>query len=135
MIWFHGGWSVSGDANGLFGEYNGAVLARLHNLTVLSVQYRLALFGFLMLEGVTEDAGQAAPEALGFQDQALAMNWVQENSDNMDIAQTQVVLFGHNAGSWSVCNHVFRDQSAGLQSGAIMQSGYCEDTEGTQTKQ
>merc|ERR1719274_470789 len=81
MVWFHGGWSVSGDANGLFGEYHGSVLARLHNLTVLSVQYRLALFGFLMLEGPAADAEEASADALGFQDQALAMQWVQENAD------------------------------------------------------
>merc|ERR1712110_14060 len=55
LVWFHGGWSVYGDANGLFGEYHGEVLARLHNLTVLSAQYRLALYGFLMLEGMAED--------------------------------------------------------------------------------
>merc|ERR1719262_1593338 len=89
-----------------------------------------------MLQGTGEDAEQtAAGDTLGFQDQALAMNWVQENSDNMDIAQTKIVLFGHNAGGWSVCNHVFGEQSAGLQSGAIMQSGYCEDIEGTQIRQ
>lgn len=132
MFWFHGWLSVSGDAWGLLGEYHRAVLARIHNLTVLSVHYRLALFGFLMLKEIVVEEDNAQFDALGVQDQVLAMEWAQDNADNFDFGQTKVVIFGHNAGGWSVCHHVCREQSAGLFSGAIMQSGFCEDIQGTQ---
>merc|ERR1712080_310643 len=113
----HAGWSVSGDAWGLLGEYHGAVLARIKNVTVLSVQYRLGLFGFLVFEEAVDEDDRVQSDALGFEDQALAMQWFHDSADYFGFSQAKVVIFRHDSGRLSACQHVRRKQSAGLFSG------------------
>jgi len=50
MVWFHGGWSVAGEAWGLLGHTDGALFALIQNISVLAAQYRLALFGLIVLD-------------------------------------------------------------------------------------
>jgi len=141
MVWFHGGWAVSGDAWGLLGEYNGAQLARIHAVAVVSAQYRLAVFGFVVLDGSLGDQDAVGVDTSvfsahwAFEDQRSLLVWVQDNAAGLSYNKTAVVIFGHNAGGWSVCTHILHTGremvlDGRLFTGAIMQSGFCDDMGG-----
>lgn len=65
-----GGFLSGGIFNGL---YDGRYLAESGKVVVVSIAYRLGVFGFLY--GNSPDA----PGNLGLRDQILALQWVQEN--------------------------------------------------------
>ncbi|CAG2107546.1 unnamed protein product [Medioppia subpectinata] len=114
MFWIHGGALILGSS---FQEiYNGTALAT-NNVVVVSINYRLANFGFLY--GNREDA----PGNVGFYDQLLALKWVRENIHKFGGDRDQITIFGESAGSWSVSVQLLSPLSKGLFKRAIMESG------------
>ncbi|CAG2114545.1 unnamed protein product [Medioppia subpectinata] len=114
MFWIHGGGLTAGSA---FQEwYNGSALAT-REVVVVSVNYRLGLFGFLY--GDREDA----PGNVGFYDQLLALKWVKENIHSFGGDRDQITIFGESAGGWSVSAHILSPLSKGLFKRAIIESG------------
>ncbi|CAN8019039.1 unnamed protein product, partial [Ixodes persulcatus] len=69
MVWLIGGALLTGSAA------DGAVLAAYGDVVVVTLNYRLGVFGFLY--GGTEDA----PGNQALYDQALALTWVRDNVD------------------------------------------------------
>ena len=92
MVWVHGGGLVSGSSN----EYHSAHLAATGNVIVVTINYRLGLFGFLS----TSD--ENAPGNYGLYDQALAFQWVHDNIPNFGGDRNRVTIFGESAGAMSV---------------------------------
>ncbi|XP_071476205.1 cholinesterase 1-like [Diadema antillarum] len=124
MVWIHGGG---------FQSWAGSIptllpipLAALNDVIVVTLNYRLSIFGFL----TTGD--DVIPGNLGLLDQRQALIWVQENIAAFGGDPTRVTIFGESAGGASVNLHVLSPMSAGLFSGAIMQSGVaCDWASGT----
>ncbi|XP_071495067.1 cholinesterase 1-like [Diadema antillarum] len=124
MVWIHGGG---------FQSWAGSIptllpipLAALNDVIVVTLNYRLSIFGFL----TTGD--DVIPGNLGLLDQRQALIWVQENIAAFGGDPTRVTIFGESAGGSSVNLHVLSPMSAGLFSGAIMQSGVaCDWASGT----
>ncbi|THD22977.1 Acetyl cholinesterase [Fasciola hepatica] len=115
MVWIHGGSLTRGAIS--LEVYNGAYLASMMDVVVVSIQYRLGPFGFLYLG--TEDA----PGNQGLMDQAAALEWVRENIAYFGGNPQQVTLFGHAGGVICVALHLLSPVTKSLFQQAILQSG------------
>lgn len=118
MVWLHGGGYVLGAGS----HYDGAPLARQANAVVVTVNYRLGVFGFMALPSLQAENAAAN---YGIQDQQAALRWVQQHASRLGGDPSRVTLFGQSAGGNSACLHVLSPGSAGLFKGAISQSGPC----------
>ncbi|MEY4767054.1 MAG: hypothetical protein RI907_3727 [Pseudomonadota bacterium] len=124
MVWVPGGAWI----NGAGAQYDGSKLAQASQSVVVTINYRLGLFGSLALNSLlAEGHGNA-----GLMDQQAALRWVQRNIARFGGNPQNVTLFGQSAGSASVCQQLVSPGAAGLFHRAIMQSGPC--TFGTTAK-
>ncbi|XP_040357742.1 cholinesterase-like [Ixodes scapularis] len=115
VVWIHGGAFAFGSSYQSW--YNGSLLAVMHDLVVVTINYRLGMFGFL-------DAGVPdAPGNVGLLDQRLALQWVRENIHAFGGNPTSVTIFGESAGAYSVHAHIISPLSRGLFHRAFKMSG------------
>ncbi|KAH9486199.1 Lipase 4 [Psilocybe cubensis] len=106
IVWIHGGGYVGGGSwNSTLGNvYNGGDVIRRagEGVIVVSIQYRMGLFGFL--------SGQKAKEAgvlnAGLLDQQFALQWVQKHINKFGGDPRKVTIWGESAGAGSVFQHV-----------------------------
>ena len=118
MVWLHGGAFVGG-AGSLADPHRMAVAG---DVVVVSINYRLGVFGFLSYPGL------AGSGTFGLQDQQAALRWVQRNIAAFGGDPTNVTLFGESAGGLSICAHLASPAARGLFHKAIIQSGPCSMT-------
>lgn len=111
MVWLFGGALLTGSAT------DGAVLAAYGDVVVVTLNYRLGVFGFLY--GGTEDA----PGNQALYDQALALTWVRDNVDRFGGSPDSITLFGQSSGAWSVTFHLLSPITQSMVRKAIIQSG------------
>nr|XP_023024206.1 juvenile hormone esterase-like [Leptinotarsa decemlineata] len=124
FVFIHGGKFLFG--NGWFSSFGPKYLVD-HNIIVVTMNYRLGAFGFL----ATTDG--IIPGNLGLKDQNFALKWVQENIHLFGGNPKKVTIGGQSAGGVSAGYHVVSQQSKGLFSSAILQSGSSIHTWGFQT--
>lgn len=91
LVWIHGGAFSMGDANDIM--YGSDFLLSEDNI-VVTVQYRIGIFGFLNLAS-GEYTGN-----MGLKDQQLAMKWVYENIEHFSGNKNEILLFGESAGKF-----------------------------------
>jgi acetylcholinesterase len=115
LVWIHGGGFVYGSSS--LDVYNPKVLAAEANLIIVTIQYRLTLFGFLYLDD------NFAPGNQALFDQNLALKWIHENIGYFGGDNKKITIFGESCGSISVSLHLLSNFSNGLFQNAIMQSG------------
>ncbi|MEM7328039.1 MAG: carboxylesterase family protein [Pseudomonadota bacterium] len=96
MFWIHGGAFIGGSGN----QYDPSNLARKNDVIVVTVNYRLGIFGFLNLQRL--GPGYEASANLGIADQIAALNWVNENIAAFGGDPLNVTIFGESAGAASV---------------------------------
>jgi len=132
MVWFHGGSNQSGSAGdlvplGVGGRfYDGHVLAAERNVVVVTVNYRLNVFGFFAHPALAgEDPAYPHAGNQGLLDQRAALAWVRANIAAFGGNRKKVTIFGESAGSEDVCFHVVSPGSRGLFQRAISESGGC----------
>nr|WP_245908960.1 carboxylesterase family protein [Mycobacterium neglectum] len=113
MVWFHGGAYVSG--SGESSKYDPDALVTEGRVVVVTVSYRLGIFGYCTPLGVDEDN-------LGLRDQLLALRWVHDNIAAFGGDPQRVTLFGQSAGGDSVYSLLLSEAADGLYSRAIIQS-------------
>lgn len=89
MIYIHGGVYVTGDSTDLL--FGPDFLLTQDNILV-TVQYRLGMFGFLNL-GHGDYTGN-----MGLKDQQLAIKWIYENIDAFSGNRNEILLMGESAG-------------------------------------
>ncbi len=121
MVWIHGGGFYSGSG----GIYGAEQLATRGDVVVVTVNYRLGLFGFLAHPSLDAAAGQQRSGNFGLEDQQAALRWVRRNAAAFGGDPRSVTLFGESAGGASTCAHLAAPGSAGLFHRAIVQSGPC----------
>ncbi len=109
-----------------FGWYDGVHLANKHNVIVVAANYRVGPFGFLALDELKAEDAHNSTGNVGLLDQRAALQWTQDNIAYFGGDPKKVTIFGESAGGFSVCWHLASPGSAGLFSGAIMESGSCD---------
>ncbi|KAI9554499.1 hypothetical protein GHT06_019772 [Daphnia sinensis] len=115
LIWIYGGGYMSGTST--LEVYDALILAATNDIIVVSINYRVGVFGFLYLDH--EDA----PGNMGLYDQALAIKWIKDNIRSFGGDPNSLTLFGESAGAGSVSVHLLSPVSGHLARRAIMQSG------------
>ena len=121
MVWIHGGGLTEGSASMPF--YEGTELAK-KGIVLVSIQYRLGIFGYFSHPELTEESPHNASGNYGTTDQIQALKWVQENIAAFGGDPNNVTIFGESAGGLSVSHLLASPLSKGLFHKAIMQSGY-----------
>lgn len=87
------------------------------DVVFVTVQYRLAAFGFMAVGRADVTGNQ------GLKDQTLAFRWVQANIHHFGGDRNRVTIGGHSAGSLSVTAHMVSPMSQGLFHSVIGLSG------------
>ncbi|PXX59249.1 carboxylesterase type B [Nocardia tenerifensis] len=113
LVFLHGGGFSSG--TGRLGWYDGAELAALGDVVVVTVNYRLGALGFLRLPGVSDGN-------LGLLDQIAALTWIRDNIAAFGGDPARVTVSGQSAGAISIVAMLSGDRADGLFQRAILQS-------------
>ncbi|MFJ4199463.1 carboxylesterase/lipase family protein [Streptomyces sviceus] len=121
MVWIHG----NGFINGAGSLYDAQRLTRTGKVIVVSVNYRLGVFGFLDHPALDHGPAKHLSGNFGLEDQQAALRWVKRNAAAFGGDPANVTLFGESAGGTSVCAHLVAPGSAGLFHKAILQSAQC----------
>lgn len=120
LVYFYGGGFVAGDASEP--RYNGESMAK-KGVVVVTVNYRLGVFGFLAHPELSAEASYKGSGNYGLLDQALALQWVKDNIAAFGGNPNQVTIAGESAGSISVSYQMASPLSKNLIHGAIGESG------------
>lgn len=113
MVWIHGGSYTTG--SGDLAIFDPARLVAENRVIVVSVTYRLGLFGFL-----ATPAGR--PGNLGLLDQLEAFRWVQRNIAAFGGDPGRVTAFGQSAGGDAIAHLMATPEAPALFQRAIIQS-------------
>lgn len=120
LVYFYGGGFVAGD--GSEPRYNGEAMAQ-KGIVVVTVNYRLAIFGFLAHPDLSAEAPYNASGNYGLMDQTASLKWVKENIAAFGGDPKKVTIAGESAGSISVSYQMASPLSKDLIAGAIGESG------------
>jgi para-nitrobenzyl esterase len=120
MVWIHGGSNTSGWSSQEV--YDGTALAR-KGVVVVTVNYRLGVFGFMAHPELTEESGSGSSGNYGLLDQIAALEWVGENISEFGGDPERVTAFGESAGSSDVISLMASPLAEGLFHRVIAQSG------------
>lgn len=119
MVWIHGGSFISGSGADL--SCDGAALAR-EGVVLVTINYRLGLFGFLAHPGLSAESGGGVSGNYGLLDQISALRWIQANIAEFGGDPDRVTVFGVSAGSASIALLLTSPLASGLFQQAILQS-------------
>lgn len=118
MIWYHGGANTAGSGIG----YTHSPIIR-HGVVLVTVQYRLGVFGFLSHPALSAASAQHASGNYGLMDQIAVLKWVQANIAALGGDPGNVTIFGQSAGAQDVGQLLLSPLARGLFHKAIAQSG------------
>jgi para-nitrobenzyl esterase len=120
MVWFHGGGFIAGASSEP--RQDGEELAR-KGVVVVSMNYRLGVFGFLAHPELTRESDHNTSGNYGLRDQVAALEWVHRNIPAFGGDAGSVTIFGESAGSMSVSALMASPLAQGLFQRAIGESG------------
>lgn len=120
MFWIHGGGLVAGSTSEP--RQNGAKLTQ-KGVVVVSLTYRMGVFGFLAHPELSEESPQGASGNYGLMDMVAALEWVRDNIGDFGGDADNVTIFGESAGSFSVSMLMASPLAEGLFHKAIGESG------------
>jgi para-nitrobenzyl esterase len=120
MVWIYGG----GFQGGATSEprQDGENLAR-KGVIVVSMNYRLGIFGFFSHPQLTDESPHHASGNYGLLDQAAALQWVHDNIAAFGGNPNNITIFGESAGSFSVSALMASPLTKNLIHAAIGESG------------
>lgn len=120
MVWIYGGGFQAGSTSEP--RQDGEVLAA-DGVVVVSMNYRLGLFGFFAHPELAQESGHHSAGNYGLMDQVQALRWVHQNIAAFGGDPRNVTIFGESAGSFSVSALVASPLARGLITRAIGESG------------
>ena len=121
MVWLHGGGFTSG--SGSYSMYDGANMARKHDVVTVSLNHRLNSFGFLYLAELGGGEKFAHASNAGMLDIIAALEWVRDNIASFGGDPNNVTIFGQSGGAGKVSTLMAMPAAQGLFHRAIVQSG------------
>ena len=120
LVWIHGGGNTAGWS--FEPNYHGHALAA-RGAVVVSIQYRLDVFGFLAHPELSAESPHASSGNYGILDQIEALRWVRRNIAKFGGDPGNVTLFGESAGAGNIAYLLLSPLADGLFHRAISQSG------------
>ncbi len=120
LVYFYGGGFVAGD--GSEPRYDGESMAK-KGIVVVTVNYRLNIFGFFAHPELSKEASYKASGNYGLLDQLAGLRWVQKNIAAFGGDPKKVTIAGESAGSISVSYQMASPLAKDMIAGAIGESG------------
>ena len=120
MVWIHGGGNTGGGA--AVDYFDGASLSRM-GVVVVTINYRLGVFGFLAHPALTAESEHRSSGNYGILDQLAALRWVHDNIASFGGDPDNVTVFGQSAGSRDTGFLLASPLSKGLIRRVIQESG------------
>jgi para-nitrobenzyl esterase len=96
MFWIHGGGNLGGAASSAL--YKDGTLVQ-HGVVLVTVNYRLGIFGFLAHAELTRESSHHASGNYALLDQIAALRWVRENIAKFGGDPGNITVFGQSAGA------------------------------------
>jgi para-nitrobenzyl esterase len=121
MVWIHGGSNNSGWS--YEPNYIGEALAQ-RGVVVVSIAYRVGIFGFFSPPGLKADEGLAN---FGLWDQLAALQWVQSNIQVFGGDPSRVTVFGESSGAQNIAALMFSPELKGRFQRAVLESTPAND--------
>ena len=103
-------------------------MATTNNIVVVSINYRLGVFGFLGLPALSAESADGSSGDYGLLDQEAALRWAHRNIAAFGGDPNDVTIAGESAGGYSVCALLASPPVRGLFQRAVIQSGSCIGT-------
>ena len=121
MVSFHGGGFATGSGNGP--QYDGAQLAKYGDVVVVTVNHRLASFGYLYLADLGAPAEFENAGNVGMMDLVASLEWVRDNIEKFGGDPSRVMIFGQSGGGAKTSTMLAMPSAKGLFHSAGVQSG------------
>ncbi|KXY68846.1 hypothetical protein AT270_28705 [Bacillus cereus] len=121
LVYIHGGGNKQGHASEI--EFYASKLAE-KGIVVVSVQYRLGMFGFLALPELSIESGKGVSGNYAVLDLIKSLKWVQKYIDGFGGNPKKVTIAGQSAGAMNVTALLRTPLADGLFKRVIIQSGY-----------
>jgi para-nitrobenzyl esterase len=118
MVYIHGGGFTFG---GTSGSPSGIGLAT-RGAVVVTINYRLGVFGFLAHPDLTRESAHHASGNYGLMDQIAALRWVRQNIAAFGGDARNITVFGESAGATSIGYLLISPLAAGAFDKAILES-------------
>ena len=119
MVWIYGGGFQIGATSQ--SVYDGAALAA-QGVVLVSVNYRLGIFGFLAHPALDQESPHGASGNYGLMDMVAGLQWVKRNIAAFGGDPGNVTIFGESAGGTAVCLLMIVPQAEGLFQKVIAES-------------
>lgn len=125
LFWIYGGSYAIGHASRV--QARGESLVAAHpEIVVVAANYRLGVFGSVDMSILGGGEEYALSNNLNLLDQRAALEWVRANAAEFGADPETITLYGHSAGSNSVCHHLVSEDALPLFKRAICQSSFLE---------
>jgi para-nitrobenzyl esterase len=121
LVSFHGGGFATGSGNAI--GFDGAQLARFGDVVVVTVNHRLASFGYTHLVDLGAPAEFAYAGVAGIMDLTASLEWVRDNIENFGGDPKNVTIFGQSGGGAKTSTMLATPAAKGLYHRASVQSG------------
>lgn len=113
FVFFHGGRFTIPGPHSPF--YNGQYLADSEDVVVVTINYRLGIFGFSGAPGIEQNAG--------LRDQRSAVEWLRDNVAGFGGDPKRIIIFGQSAGGSAVDYWPYAYHKDPIVAGIISHSG------------
>jgi para-nitrobenzyl esterase len=121
LVSFHGGGFATGSGN--FPGYDGAQLARFGDVVVVTINHRLAAYGYTHLADLGAPPEFAGAGVCGVMDMTAALEWVRDNIAHFGGDPSRVMIFGQSGGGAKTTTMLAVPAAKGLFQRAAIQSG------------
>jgi para-nitrobenzyl esterase len=121
LVSYHGGGWATGSGNGPM--YDGGQLALLGDVVVVTVNHRLASFGYTHLGGVGAPEEFKSAGVSGVMDMVASLEWVRDNIGQFGGDPNRVMIFGQSGGGAKTSTLLGTPAAKGLFHRAAVQSG------------
>jgi para-nitrobenzyl esterase len=121
LVSFHGGGWATGSGNGPM--YDGGRMSNLGDVVVVTVNHRLAAFGYTHLAGLGAPPEFADAGVCGVMDMVASLRWVRDNIEKFGGDPKRVMIFGQSGGGSKTSTLLATPTAKGLFQRAAVQSG------------
>ena len=120
LIWFHGGNYIAGSSQ----DTDPSLFAARENVIVVTVNYRLGVFGFASIRQLAAAAPATPDGNYGILDQLASLQWVHSNIQAFGGNPLEVTVGGQSSGAESVWILMTIPEAAGLFQRAFLMSSF-----------